>query len=59
MKLVFIGFQEDGLGGRFKLWNVFNSPRPDLHPDGSTVSEYSLKEMSDNSCTKKFVSEGD
>lgn len=28
-----------------RLWNIFNSPRPDLHPDGSSISVASLKEM--------------
>jgi hypothetical protein len=42
MRLVFRGWQDDGAGGRFRLWDVHNSPRPDLHPDGSTVSEYTV-----------------
>lgn len=45
MKLKFIGFQEDGNGGRFPLWNLFNSPKPELHPDGSTVSLQSWKAL--------------
>jgi hypothetical protein len=28
-----------------RMWNVFNSPRPDLHPDGSTVTTEGLREM--------------
>lgn len=45
VKLVFIGFQEGMNGERFKLWNIINSPCPDLHPNNSTISLVSLKEM--------------
>jgi len=45
LKLKFIGWQSTGDGGFFPMWNVFNSPRPDLHPDGSTVSMQGWKEM--------------
>ena len=34
---------EHGIDGR--MWNVFNSPRPDLHPDGSTVTTAGIKEL--------------
>lgn len=34
---------EHGIDGR--MWNVFNSPRPDLHPDGSTVTTMGIAEM--------------
>lgn len=45
IKLKFIGWQEDGQGGQFPMWNLFNSPKPELHPDGSTVSLEGWKEL--------------
>lgn len=43
--LVYIGKQFDMSGNGFPLWNIYNSPRPDLHPNGSTISTESLREM--------------
>lgn len=34
---------EHGIDGR--MWNVFNSPRPELHPDGSTLTVEGIKEL--------------
>ncbi len=45
LELHFAGFQDDGYGGKFALWNIINSPRPDLHPDNSTVTMVTVNEM--------------
>jgi hypothetical protein len=45
MKLKFIGWQGGLDGAYFPMWNVFNSPKPELHPDGSTVSLLGWKEL--------------
>lgn len=45
VRLVYIGAQEWPGHEPIRLWNMFNSPRPDLHPDGSTVSLETLREM--------------
>lgn len=45
IKLRYIGKQEFPGHAPVKLWNIKDSPRPDLHPDGSTVSIEGLREM--------------
>jgi hypothetical protein len=45
MRLVFKFFQKDLDGGKFPMWDVYDSPKPWLHPDGSTISIEGWKEL--------------
>ena len=45
MRLEYIGKQEFPGEQAIRLWNIYNSPMPELHPDGSTLSLESLRQM--------------
>jgi hypothetical protein len=45
MKLEYIGRLVLGVPNSPRMWNVFNSPRPDLHPDGSSIGEATIVKL--------------
>lgn len=45
MKLRYIGRQYVNDTEYFNMWNLIDSPRPDLHPSGSSISLEGLREM--------------